>query len=70
MSNYQAIIKSILEKLGSDADPRHIEGFMRLEYSSLSHLPKSKFVSETKTFLSIPREEWPEWEANAVSFGL
>lgn len=70
MTNYQEIIKNILDKAGSDADPRHIEGFMRLEYSTLGHLPKSKFERETKLFLSIPREEWPTWEANAVSMGL
>lgn len=70
MTGYQALIKTILVKAGSDADPRHIEGFMRLEYGTLSHLPRSRFVSETKAFLTIPKEEWLSWEENAVSMGL
>jgi len=44
--NYQERIKAILESRKSVVDPRHVEGFMRLQHGTLDGLSVSQFKSE------------------------
>lgn len=48
MSSYQQLIREALAKLGHiDAtDPRHVEGWMRLEHGCLDGLSRGQFISE------------------------
>ena len=70
MSNYQDIISGI----NPIVNARWVEGFMRLEYGTLSHLPLSTFRSEINLFSAIcdgmTDEEKQLWEDTANSFGL
>jgi len=43
MSQYSAQIAAIIP---SGIDPRHVEAYMRLEYSTLDHLSRTAFVRE------------------------
>ena len=65
---YQDIIKSVCFVLSIEADPRHIEGFMRLQYGTLDHLTAPQFAHECKLFDEVKDQD--DWEANAESFGL
>jgi len=69
---YQTTIKSILTALKrTDIDPRHIEGYMRLQYSTLDHLSSQVFVDETKIGIECVDVGGAESaEANAQSYGL
>lgn len=52
-------------------DPRHVEGYMRLQHSTLSHLSKSEFNREVRVSVACVREGGTEAaERNAQSFGL
>jgi len=70
---YQKIIRETIAKLGyiGKYDPRHIEGFMRLEHPTLNGLSKLQAIKEIKIAIgcinSIGSEES---EKNALSFGL
>ena len=66
--SYQKLIKEICKSLSIIADPRHIEGFMRLQYGTLDHLSREEFVNECKLFNEA--KEMGDWEANAKSYGL
>jgi hypothetical protein len=64
---YQATIKQIAPK----HDPRHIEGYMRLQYSTLDHLDRATFRREVKLCAACVDEGGIEMaEKNAKSFGL
>mgnify|MGYP001616925687 CR=1 FL=1 len=69
---YQNTIRQILTEMGKkDIDPRHIEGYMRLMYSTLDHLPHSMFVTETVIGINCIKLDGVEnAEQNAKSFGL
>ena len=63
--------REIAKLVPADIDPRHIEGFMRLEYATLSHLSKRVFNREVKIAVACIREGGKEAaERNAQSFGL
>jgi len=67
MTYYQQIIQSI----DSTYDSRWIEGFMRLQYGTLSHLSKADFQREVALFKSeFTPEDADLWESNAQSYGL
>jgi len=67
MSYYQQIIESI----DSTYDPRWIEGFMRLQYGTLSHLDRATIEGEIALFKSeFTPEDADLWESNAQSYGL
>ena len=53
MSGYEQIIRETLAKIGriGAADPRHVEGWMRLEHGCLDGLARSQFASEVKIAL-------------------
>ena len=67
MTIYQKIIQSI----DPSVNARHVEGFMRLEYGTLSHLSRQKIAREIKMFKATASQEMEStWESNARSFGL
>jgi hypothetical protein len=50
---YHAIIQAELERAGvTDIEPAWVEAWMRLEYGTLDHLPRSTF----KWYIEITRE--------------
>lgn len=58
-------------KLQPNYDPRHIEGLVRLEYHTLSHLDIRTLRREAKIAAAcIDMMGVADAEANAVSFGL
>jgi hypothetical protein len=66
---YQAIIHEMLA--GRDYDPRHIEGFMRLQYSTLDHLSRDDFKREVEiNILCIDEGGTEQAETLAKSYGL
>ena len=65
--------KSITEKglVPAGVDPRHIEGFVRLQYSTLSHLSWPTIRREVKLSVACIAEGGVDAaERNARSFGL
>ncbi len=65
--------KQITEKgyVPAGIDPRHIEGFIRLQYSTLSHLDWPTIRREIRVAVGCVKEGGVEMaEANAKSFGL
>ena len=72
MTNYQRGISDDLKSLGmSGIDPRHIEGYMRLEYSTLNGLSASQFRAEVSLCAECVVQGGVERaEENAMSFGL
>ena len=66
---YQRIISKMRAAQGFD--PRHIEGYMRLQHSYLGELSKSAFAREVRLCVECIREGGVEAaERNAQSFGL
>jgi len=65
---YQEIIKKVCADLSIKEDPRHIEGFMRLQHGTLDHLTAPQFANECKLFSEVKDQN--DWEENAKSFGL
>lgn len=65
--------RSITEKglVPQDVDPRHLEGFIRLQYSTLGHLDWPTIKREVKLGVACIREGGVDVaERNAQSFGL
>lgn len=54
MSYYSAAIQAVLARLKrTDIDPRHIEGWMRLEHGTLDHLSGSRFRHEVALCIDL-----------------
>lgn len=73
MSYYTQAIREALAKAGhvGAADPRHVEGWMRLEHGCLDGLSPSQFQSEVEIALQCIAAASPqENESLAESFGL
>jgi hypothetical protein len=73
VTNYQRFIVEDLAALGraGAADPRHIEGYMRLGHPTLDSLSPEEFRMEVEIGLACIQEDGvPAAERNAVSFGL
>lgn len=52
-------------------DPRHIEGYMRLQYGTLDHLSAADFRREVSVCIQCINEAGRDMaERNAQSFGL
>jgi hypothetical protein len=65
--NYANRIKEIAAKY----DPRHIEAYMRLQYSTLDHLDNATFRREVKIACACVDDGGVEMaERTAQSFGL
>ena len=64
--------QSIVDKklVPAGIDPRHLEGFIRLQYATLGHLSWSDIKREIKIGLACIREDAALAERNAQSFGL
>jgi hypothetical protein len=61
----------LIEKIAPGYDARHIEAYMRLQYSTLDHLDKATFRREVKIAVGCIEEGGVEMaEANAKSYGL
>lgn len=65
--------RSIIDKglVPQGVDPRHLEGFIRLQYSTLGHLDWPTIKREIKIGVACIREGGTDAaERNAQSFGL
>ena len=72
-SYYTQAIREALARAGrvGAADPRHIEGWLRLEHGCLDGLSAGQFQSEVETALAcIAAASAQENESLAESFGL
>ena len=64
--NYQQRIASL-----TNANPRHVEAFMRVEHNTLDKFSAQRFASEVEFAAICVREAGPEMaEKIAASFGL
>jgi hypothetical protein len=72
MSFYLSIIKADLDRQGKpQIDPRHVEAFMRLEYSTLDHLTRRQFSGAVKRMVREVEAIGPaDAERLAKSYGL
>ena len=67
MSIYAARIRA----MAPGCDPRHIEGYMRLQHSTLDHLDPAAFAYEVEIAAACVEAEGAAIaECNASSFGL
>jgi len=72
-SGYEQLIRETLAKIGriGAADPRHVEGWMRLEHGCLDGLSAEQFQREVEVALQcIAAASAQENESLAESFGL
>ena len=71
-SYYQEMIREELARRGHiGIDPRHVEGYMRLEHSTLDGLSRSQFSKEVGIGIEcVLADGIQNAEANARSFGL
>ena len=68
---HQAIREEIARHGFIGFDPRHVEGYMRLEHGTLDGLSKKEFSREVKIgIMAIIADGIVNAEANAKSFGL
>lgn len=66
---YQRAIATM--KAAQGFDPRHIEGYMRLQHDTLSRLSKQQFAREVRLCVECIKEGGIDAaERNAQSFGL
>ena len=73
MSFYQQAIREAMARAGrvGAADPRHVEGWMRLEHGCLDGLSAGQFQSEVEIALQcIEAGPLADSEALAQSYGL
>jgi hypothetical protein len=69
ISYYQRAIAAM--PVAAGFDPRHIEGYMRLQHDTLSRLTNRQFNREVRLCIECIREGGLEAaESNAQSFGL
>lgn len=69
---YQKMIREEIAKRGHiGIDPRHVEGFMRLEHGCLDSLSRAQFSKEVEIGISCIIEGGREMaERNAQSYAL
>ena len=68
---YQAIREEIARQGHIGIDHRHVEGYMRLEHSTLDGLSRSQFSKEVNIGIQcVMADGEVNAEANAKSFGL
>jgi hypothetical protein len=69
---YEQVIREEAAKAGlvGQVDPRHVEGWMRLEYGTLNHLPRETFAEYVQVTLECEKEAPGSSEQLAQSFGL
>ena len=70
-SMYDDVISSLLRQMGrSDIDPRHVEGYLRLDFNALDHLSRSRFLKEMKEIVPAIDADPRGAEQLAKSYGL
>lgn len=71
-SGYQQYIREDLARIGKiGVDPRHVEGWMRLEFGTLDHLSKERFRLEVELAVQCIEEAGvKDSEELALSYGL
>jgi hypothetical protein len=68
---YRKMIEERLAEIGSLADPRHVEGWMRLEKGTLDGLSPAEFAAEVKAGAACCADSTEaQNEDLAQSFGL
>jgi hypothetical protein len=68
---HDAIMRQLVKINRTELDPRHIEGYMRLQYGNLGNLDDVTFLAEAKICAQcIDAGGVEEAESNAVSFGM
>lgn len=68
---YREMIVGRLAEIGSLADPRHVEGWMRLEHGTLDGLSPEQFTAEVRAAAACCADMTiAESEDLAQSFGL
>ena len=73
MNHYQQLIRESMASAGriGAADPRHVEGWMRLEHGCLDGLSHTQFDAEARIALEcIAAGPLADSEALATSMGL
>ena len=73
MNHYQQSIRETMARTGhiAAADPRHVEGWMRLEHPTLDGLSRSQFDAEVRIALEcIAAGPLSDSESLATSYGL
>jgi hypothetical protein len=73
MTGYQQMIREGMARMGrvGAADPRHVEGWMRLEHGCLDGLSPTQFAAEVKIALQcIATAPAADSEQLAQSMGL
>ena len=74
MKTYQELIQTILNEIGGGEftiDPRHIEGFMRLQHSTLDGLSITQFKNEVLLCVDcVKAVSLVESEQLALSYNL
>jgi len=73
MTGYQQLIREDMASMGrvGAADPRHVEGWMRLEHGCLDGLSPTQFTAEVKIALQcIDAAPAADNESLAQSYGL
>ncbi len=73
MSIYQQMIRETMARTGHEgaADPRHVEGWMRLEHPTLDGLSHAQFDVEVRIALEcVAAAPLADSEALATSYGL
>lgn len=69
---YDQTIREVLAEIGliGAADPRHIEGYMRLQYGTLDHLTRAQFRAEVQLCVQCVKADGiANAERLAQSFG-
>ena len=64
--------QQLIRELDPTVNPRWVEGFIRVQYGTLSHLDLSDFKREIRLFKEAQREELNDdlWESTAKSYGI
>lgn len=71
MSMYKKHIEQRLKALKLEADPRHVEAYMRVEHHTLDNLSPVQFTKEIKIAVACIKEDGiANAEALAKSYGL
>ena len=71
MSLYTKSIEQRLKNMNVQADPRHVEAFMRVEHGTLDALTPAQFTKEVKMALAcIEQGGVDDAEELAKSYGL
>ena len=63
------LIREILSTMDPKVEPIWVENFMRTEYGTLDHLPRSRFVQEAQMVVSALRSGETTYSELADMFG-